>query len=127
MVGSVSDPPSRRAAIVIATVAGLNCFGSMRFLHASKDGEHGGGLGPLRRIDVGECVANHGIAIDDVGGTQWQLVGVVAVVLFGVSQSLDQKVGLRIKFLAGKSLHQASHALTWIIILKKSFGGERKL
>ncbi len=83
--------------------------------------------GGLRRIDVGECVANHGIAIDDVGGPQWQLVGVVAVVLFGVSQSLDQKVGLRIKLPVGKSLHRASHALTWIIILKKFFGGERKL
>ena len=58
------------SAIVIATLAGLNCFGSMRFLHASKGGEHGGGLGPLRRIDVGECVANHGIAIEDVGGPQ---------------------------------------------------------
>ncbi len=29
--------------------------------------------------------------------------------------------------LVGKSLHRASHALTWIIILKKSFGGESKL
>ncbi len=40
---------------------------------------------------------------------------------------MEQKVGFRIKLLVGKSLHQASHALTWIIILKKSFGGERKL
>src|SRR5271168_4298038 len=40
---------------------------------------------------------------------------------------MEQKVGLRIKLLVGKSLNRASHALTWIIILKKSFGGERKL
>jgi hypothetical protein len=33
----------------------------------------------------------------------------------------------KIKLLVGKSLHRASHALTWIIILKKFFGGERKL
>ena len=40
---------------------------------------------------------------------------------------MEQKVGLRIKLLVGNSLNRASHALTWIIILKKSFGGERKL
>ena len=63
--------------------------GSSRFpVKSAQHGEHGGRLGPLAVIRVDERVADHPLAVDDVGCTQGQLARIVAIVLGEVETPL---------------------------------------